>query len=193
MSGLGDDFWESRFQEGRTPWERGQLNPAFLAWLASGELAPCRILVPGAGRSPEPLALLEAGFDVTVVDLAESAVQFQATRLGPERALQADVTTWFPAEPFDAIYDQTCLCALPPGLWAAYEAQLRRSLRRGGRMFVLLMQTGRDGGPPFNCPVPAMRALFATWIWPESLADPVPHGLGTLEQPAVLVRGGTSP
>jgi hypothetical protein len=38
-----------------------------------------------------------------------------------------------------------------------------------------------------------MRALFARWIWPESLADPFPHGLGTLEQPAVLVHGGTSP
>jgi len=61
MSGLPRDFWESRFQEGRTQRERGELNLAFLAWCASGTLAPCRVLVPGAGRSPEPAFLLAAG------------------------------------------------------------------------------------------------------------------------------------
>ena len=53
MTGLPEEFWETRFQEGRTPWERGTLNPAFLEWRATGVLAPCRVLVPGAGKSPE--------------------------------------------------------------------------------------------------------------------------------------------
>ncbi len=196
MSGLPDDFWESRFREGRTPWERRELNPAFLAWRASGELAPCRILVPGAGRSPEPAALLAAGFDVVTLDLSESAVAVQAGRIGAGRAVQADVTTWraptsHPWTAFDAVYDQTCLCALPPELWPAYEAQLRRWLRPGGRLFILFMQTGREGGPPFDCPIPAMRALFAAWTWPEALtAAPVAHAVGT-EQPVVLVNGAS--
>ncbi len=68
---LPHDFWETRFREGRTPWEREGINPSFVAWLASGDLSPCRILVPGAGRSPEPAALLEAGFDVVALDLAD--------------------------------------------------------------------------------------------------------------------------
>lgn len=187
---LPSDFWETRFQEGRTPWERQGINPSFASWLASGELAPCRILIPGAGRSPEPAALLEAGFDVMALDLADSAVAFQAAALGAGRAIQADVTTWMPDQLFDAIYDQTCLCALPPDLWPAYEARLRRWLRPGGRLFVLFMQTDRDGGPPFDCPLPAMRPLFSAWTWPDTLADGVPHGLGTVEQPAILVRAG---
>lgn len=183
--------WEARFQADDTPWERGGLNPAFSAWRASGALRPCRILVPGAGRSPEPLALLEAGFDVVALDLAPSAVSAQAARLGAERAVRADVTRWRPDAPFDAVYDQTCLCALPPPLRPAYEARLRAWLRPGGRLFVLFMQTSRDGGPPFDCPLPAMRALFASgWSWPDTPADPVPHGPQTIEQPAVLVREG---
>lgn len=186
MIQLEPEFWESRFQVGRTPWEREGLNPAFVTWRTTDELRPCRILVPGAGRSHEPAALLRDGFDVVTLDLAESAVKAQAARLGPHRAIQADVTQWLPDAPFDAVYDQTCLCALPPALWPAYEARLRRWLRPGGKLFVLFMQVGHDGGPPFDCPISAMRNLFADWAWPEVMLESVPHGLGTLEQPVVL-------
>ena len=179
-------FWESRFQEGRTPWERGELNPAYLSWRASGLLPPCRILIPGAGRSPEPAAMFSDGFDVTTLDLAESAVKTQAERLGPDRAILGVATSWAPEFPFDAVYDQTCLCALPPALWPAYEANLRRWVRPGGALFVLFMQTGKEGGPPFDCPIPAMRDLFQDWIWPSALETPHSHGLGTLEQPVIL-------
>ena len=183
------DYWEGRYRDGRIGWERGGLNPAFLAWRASGVLAPpCRVLVPGAGRSPEPEALLSAGFDVVALDLAKSAVAFQRARLTPARAVQADATAWQSDAPFDAVYDRTCLCALPPASWPAYEARLRRWLRPGGRLFALFMQTGRDGGPPFDCPLPLMRALFRDWTWPDALGPAVPHSDGIAEQPAVLVR-----
>ena len=132
MTSLPDDFWETRFRDNRTPWEREAINPAFTAWLDSGELAPCRILVPGAGRSPEPAELLARGFDVVALDLAPAATEDQQRRLGADRVVQADVTDWTPADRFDAVYDQTCLCALPPPLWPAYVAQLRAGLRRRG-------------------------------------------------------------
>ena len=186
MTEIPVEFWESRFQEGRTPWERGELNPAYLSWRMAGLLPPCRILIPGAGRSPEPAAMLADGFDVTTLDLAESAVKTQAERLGRDRAILGDATSWAPEFPFDAVYDQTCLCALPPALWPAYEANLRRWVRPGGALFILFMQTGKEGGPPFDCPIPAMRDLFQDWIWPSALETAHPHGLGTVEQPAIL-------
>jgi hypothetical protein len=89
---------------------------------------------------------------------------------------------------FDAVYDQTCLCALPPPLWPAYEAQLRRWLRPGGALFMLFMQTGRDGGPPFDCPIPAMRTLFGRWDWPVTLQEGFAHDIGGIEQPVILTR-----
>ena len=50
---------------------------------------------------------------------------------------------------------------------------------------------GSEGGPPFDCAIPAMRALFdrTHWTWPETLPAPQPSGLGYPEQPAVLLRG----
>jgi hypothetical protein len=183
--------WESRYQAGTTRWERPTLNPAFLAWRQSGELAPCRILIPGAGRSAEPAALAEAGFDVTVLDVAPTAVAWQRVQLrSAGQAVEADLFAWQPAIPFDAIYDQTCLCALPPDRLADYEQRLARWLRSSGALFVLFMQTGTEGGPPFDCPIPLMRTLFAPerWTWPATLPPLVHHPSLRDEQPALLGR-----
>jgi len=184
--------WESRYRAGNTGWERPGINPAFLAWREAGELAPCRILVPGGGRSVEPVALAEAGFDVTVVDAAASAVAAQRARLErlhvAAQVVQSDLFTWNPDVPFDAIYDQTCLCALPQAILPDYAARLHRWLRPGGKLFVLFMQTGVAGGPPFHCDMDDMRLLFADaqWRWPDVLTAPVAHTPGRVEQPAIL-------
>lgn len=187
--------WEGRFREGTTRWERPGLHPALVDWQEAGVLTPCRILVPGAGRSGEPAALAEAGFTVTVVDAAPSAVATQRARL--ERLHMAahvelaDLFTWEAPTPFDAIYDQACLCALPPALLPRYVTRLHQWLRPGGALFILFMQTGKDGGPPFDCGLTAMRALFDAdrWGWPPALPSLVPHptGIGS-EQPAMLLR-----
>jgi SAM-dependent methyltransferase len=184
--------WESRYRDGNTGWERPGLNPAFLAWRASGALAPCRILVPGGGRSVEPVAMADGGFDVTVVDAAASAVAAQRARLErlnvAARVEQADLLAWNPTAPFDAIYDQTCLCALPPAILPDYATRLHRWLRPGGTLFILFMQTGVAGGPPFHCDMDDMRLLFgdAQWVWPEELPPVVAHSPGRVEQPAML-------
>jgi hypothetical protein len=185
--------WEARFRAERTPWERPTLNAAFLTWRRESALTPCRILIPGAGRSGEPLALAQDGFDVTVVDSAPSAVAVQLVRFHAAaltaRVQEADLLTWTPIAPFDAIYDQTCLCALPPALWPDYAARLHAWLKPGGHLFLLAMQTGRDGGPPYDCPIDRMRELFADgWAWPAELPAMVPHSLGQGEIPVMLRR-----
>ena len=185
--------WEARFQAERTPWERPTLNPAFTAWRANFTLKPCRIMLPGAGRSGEPLALARAGFDVTIVDSAPAAVAVQRVRLQsaglPGRVHEADLLEWDSDRPFDAIYDQTCLCALPPAVLPGYVARVKSWLRPGGQLFLLLMQTGGPNGPPFDCPPGPMRALFGEgWVWPGELAAPIPHGAQHHEIPVVLTR-----
>ena len=194
MSGATQSLdWQARFRAERTPWERPTLNAAFVTWRRDRVLEPCRILVPGAGRSGEPLALCQDGFDVTVVDSAPLAVAVQQVRMQAAalaaKIHEADLMTWSPPAPFDAIYDQTCLCALPPAIWPDYAARLQSWLKPGGRLFLLAMQTGRPGGPPYDCPIPLMRTLFgAGWLWPDVLAPLVPHTIAEGEIPVVLQR-----
>jgi SAM-dependent methyltransferase len=186
--------WEERYRNGRTGWDRGQPSPALRHWLDGGALAPCRVAVPGCGRGHEAVALAALGFDVTAIDLAPSALaalneQLQARGLSA-RLVQADVLEWRPQAPFDAVYEQTSLCALEPAQWTRYARQLHDWLRADGRLFASFMQTGQDGGPPYHCDIADMEALFAPprWAWNDEPPVTVPHSGELFELAYMLTR-----
>ncbi len=187
--------WEQRYKENSTRWERGVLNPAFEHWRDTNAFdGITSIIVPGCGRSPEPLAFASMGLAVTALDFAPSPVAFQKEAFreaGLEAIIeQADVLQWQPREPTDALYDQTCLCALTPAVWPDYAAQIHRWLKPGGKAFMLFMQTGTPGGPPFDCPLDAMHRLFdqERWQWPKTPLFRSEHSGGKVELAAVLKR-----
>ncbi len=186
-------YWQARYDQGKTGWDRGAASPTLLRWLAAGDLQPCRILVPGCGRGHEVVALAKAGFDVTGVDFAPAAVETVRAHLAGEGLaaviVQSDVFAYRPDRPFEAIYEQTCLCALPPERWAEYEQRLATWLIPGGRLFAAFMQTDSTDGPPFACPPNAMRRLFTAdrWKWPDRL-ESQEHPNGLVELTGVLRR-----
>lgn len=189
-------FWNDKYLAGATGWDRGGASPALASWLEHGELAPCRILIPGCGYGHEAVELARRGFAVTALDIAPAPLQrleaeLKAAGVRAELA-QADALSWRAEAPFDAIYEQTCLCALEPTHWPAYAAQLRAWLRPGGRLFALFMQTGRPGGPPHHCALPEMHGLFpaSVWHWEGRPHREVPHPNGLFEYAAVLTRLG---
>jgi SAM-dependent methyltransferase len=191
MTGPNREFWQERYRNQQIGWDRGGASPQLHAWLEAGHLQPCRIAVPGCGSGWEVAELAQRGFDVTAIDYAQEAVD-RTTALLAElglkaRVLQADVLEWHPETGFDAIYEQTCLCALHPDRWIAYAAALHRWLVPEGRLYALFMQalkpeaaTGFVQGPPYHCDVHAMRALFhgAHWEWEKPPFPQVPHPNG---------------
>lgn len=205
MAGPDVGFWQERFERGETPWDRGRVNPQLERWIDAGELAPCALAVPGCGSGHEVAELARRGFEVTGLDYAPAAVARTAAALAGldaaacarGRAIEADVLQWQPEAPFDAIYEQTCLCALHPDLWVEYAARLRHWLAPGGRLFALFVQILRPGaaegfvqGPPYHCDVHAMRALFpaAHWDWPRPPYARTTHPSGMAELAVVLRR-----
>ncbi len=218
-------FWQARFESRATPWDRGRINPQLEAWLRSGLLKPhlnaearaaggddprlTRVLVPGCGSGHEVAMLAEWGFDVTGVDYAPAATERTRSRLrsllqspnseqvNRAEVVEADLLDYRPAVLFDAIYEQTCLCALYPDDWCAYADRLAGWLKPGGRLYALFMQAPRDGaragyieGPPYHCDINAMRALFpaAGWEWPKPPYPTVSHPSGTSELAVILTR-----
>jgi len=199
MAGPTREFWEQRFAAGDTPWDRGEANPQLGAWIASGALKPCRILVPGCGSGHEVAALAKAGFDVTGLDYAAEAIGRTRQRLADAKAyatlVQADALAWQPEQAFDAVYEQTCLCALYPDQWREYADQLHRWLAHGGRLYALFVQMPRPGaaegaveGPPYHCDINAMRALFPAprWRWPKPPYPRTMHPRGLAELAVLL-------
>jgi SAM-dependent methyltransferase len=164
MAGPTKEFWEERFAAGDTPWDRGESSPQLGAWLSAGDLRPCRILVPGCGSGHEVAELAMAGFEVTGLDYADEAIGRTHRRLkeaGIDATLvQADALAWQPDRPFDAVYEQTCLCALYPDHWRVYADQLHRWLAPGGRLYALFLQSLRAGAAEGCHPRPALPLRY---------------------------------
>ena len=190
--------WETRFAADDTPWERPGLHPAMLAWAEAGALEPgMRIIIPGCGRSPELAFLAAHGLDVTGADLSSTALAFQRQALDKAgldaTLLEGDVLAHRPATPYDRVYEQTFLCAIPPRLRVDYERLLCEWLKPGGHLLALFMQKDEPGGPPYGCALPAMHELFPAdrWVWPpDNSFVECPHpSLGAkAELAGVLVR-----
>ena len=191
---LDSGNWQSRYVAGETGWDRGEPSPALLHWLENGDLTPCRILVPGCGRGHEVVELASRAFEVTAVDFADAPVQELARSLAENNlvaeVLQEDILNFASSERFDAIYEQTCLCAIDPGHRTAYEERLANHVKFGGKLFALFMQSGKGkDGPPFPCYIDEMKRLFdeSRWLWPEKQL-PVDHPAGLQEIAVVLQR-----
>ncbi|MCV2361485.1 TPMT family class I SAM-dependent methyltransferase [Paucibacter sp. TC2R-5] len=204
MAGPTQDFWQQRFVSGQIPWDRGEAHPQLLSWLEQGEItAGLDLVVPGCGRGHELLLLAKAGIRARGLDYSPAAVAMARTQLASDgdcdfaQVEEADVLAWQPRSAIDAVYEQTCLCALHPDQWRRYADQLYAWIKPGGRLFALLMQARREGagqgiveGPPYHCDIQAVRALFPAehWAWP---APPYPahvHAQGWTELAVVLTR-----
>lgn len=187
-------FWEQRYLDEDTPWDRGAVSPALRHWLEVGELQCGRILVPGCGRGYEVVELAQRGFDVVAIDTAATAVTNLERRLGDARVaaevICADLLEWRPTHGFDAIYEQTCLCAMAPSVWPDYSRLLWEWLQPGGGLYILFMQTQQPGGPPYHCDIETMRGLFddSRWRWESGPPVTVPHPSGIHELGHVLRR-----
>lgn len=202
--GPSPEFWQQRFASQRTPWDRGEVNPALEPLLASGVLpAGVRVLVPGCGAGHEVLRLAAAGFRVFGVDYAPAAVALTRERLAAAgvqaEVIEADLLAWDPPLRFDAVWDQACLCALHPDHWIAYATRLADWLVKGGILALLAVQVERerrrDGfveGPPYHCDINAMRALFPStrWAWPRPPYRSRAHPAGFAELQLLLERTG---
>ncbi|MDJ0975988.1 MAG: methyltransferase domain-containing protein [Planctomycetota bacterium] len=170
------ESWEQRYVEGTTGWDLGGPPPALVALLSGLEGGPRRVLVPGCGNGHDAVAWAKAGHDVVAVDYAPSAVL--GTRQNAEAAgvevdvRQADLFA-LPADldgTFDAIWEQTCYCAIHPSQRDAYVEVCGRVLKPGGRYHGLLWNHGQPGGPPFDVTPDDVRARFAAAFELESLA-----------------------
>ena len=185
--------WEQRYQDAATAWERGALNPAFEVWRDQLGIDSGIVIVPGCGRAPEVVEFAARGWDVIGVDLAETPVIFQREALANAGLTgsveQANLFEWNPPVPADLVYEQTCLCALHPNQWPAYERALHRWLKPGGHLAAMFMQKEGEGGPPFHCGINAMRNLFheETWQWSEQLYRSE-HQIGVCELAFLLTR-----
>lgn len=159
--------WEASYRAGDTPWDKGRAHPALLDWLSQNRLTG-RILVPGSGAGHDVRALAAStAASVLGLDLAPSAkvVAESFPKAGNEAYLTGDFLSGSPvaAGTFDAVFEHTCFCAIPPGRRPDYARAVSNSLRPGGLFLAIFYRNPSDRaepGPPFGCPMQEVDSLF---------------------------------
>ena len=190
---LSSEAWNQRYLDGKTGWDRRGSSPSLDYFLRQTNLKTGHVLVPGCGNGHEVVALAKKGFTVTAIDFASTPLDRLQQRLQAEQLQadlrQGDVLTVELEFQVDAIYEQTCLCALHPTLWNSYEEKLFHWLKQGGQLWAAFMQSQQSLKPPYHCDMEQMKTLFADarWIWPEQ-EHQISHPSGMFEWACLLQR-----
>ena len=159
--------WEARYQAGDTPWDKGRAHPALVQWLSENRLAGS-ILVPGSGPGHDVRVLAaDPQANVIGLDLAPSAkaVAEEFPKTGSETFITADFLygSAFAEGSFDAVFEHTCFCAIPPDRRPDYARATSTALKPGGLFLAIFYRNPSDRaepGPPFGCTMDEVDALF---------------------------------
>lgn len=160
--------WQSRYLQGDTPWEKGAPHPALLDFLQKTPLGG-RVLVPGCGSGHDVRAISSAGAAVVVgLDIAPAALQAARSfaKSGMEEYLLGDFLAGDAQAlgPFDAIFEHTCFCAIPPGRRSDYAAAAAGALKPSGLLvgvFFLDPDNPDPEWPPFGSCLEEILSVFS--------------------------------
>lgn len=147
---LDPAFWDERFEQGFTPWDRGGVPQALADFAAASP--PLRTLIPGCGAAHELAALCELGWDATAIDFSPAAVAQARAHLGQwlGRVLEADFFRYQPPAPLQLIYERAFLCALPRTLWPQVAQRYAALLPAGALLAGFFFFDDNPKGPPFG-------------------------------------------
>lgn len=131
-------------------WYQPAPKPSLDALARIGSFGSTGLIDVGGGASNLVDALLERGWhDLTVLDIAQSALDVARTRLGARAGevqwVATDITTWRPERTYAIWHDRAVFHFLTEAADRhGYRAALRQGLATGGH---LLMATFAVGGP----------------------------------------------
>lgn len=165
-------FWSSKYQEGQTGWDMGEVSPPIKAYIDQLTNKDLSILIPGAGNAYEAAYLFEQGFtDVTVLDLAKEPLDNFKKRVPDFPVSNLVQQDFFKHEGYyDLIIEQTFFCALDPSLRMNYIDKMKALLKTNGKLVGLLFDFRlSDEGPPFGGDADAYSLAFQKQFYLKTL------------------------
>ena len=152
---MSDTDWESRYQAGDMPWEKGEASPGLTDFLATHSgLARGTVCVPGCGTGHDVRAWASAGFHAFGFDLAPSAIRLAREKTQPDgltaQFQMADFLHDQPPQQFDWVFEHTLFCAIDPEQRGDYVQAVLRWLKPGGEFLAVHYLIPDRDGPPFG-------------------------------------------
>ncbi len=156
------DYWQDRYLQADMPWDIGTPSPPLMHY-ARQYSKQALILLPGAGRGHDAIALHEEGYsNIWVCDWASAPLEYirrQAPRFPEDHLLQRDFFELTGS--YDLILEQTFFSALPPPRRTDYAQKMHSLLKKQGRLAGLLFaRPFAHSGPPYGGTAEEYRRLF---------------------------------
>lgn len=148
--------WESCYEKGDTPWDKGEPSPGLVDFLDQEKFKPGKVLVPGCGSGHDCRALAQRKFKVTGIDISKPAIE-KAKRLTEKKSLSLRFVLGDCLHPparwrgaFDWTFEHTCFCAIDLDLRDEYVRAMTAVLRSGGHLLGVFFNIQPESGPPFG-------------------------------------------
>lgn len=175
---LSPGFWDERFEQAFTPWERGGAPQGLRDFVARTPQA-LSALIPGCGSGHELACMMNAGWDATAIDFSPAAVALAKQAVGQwaGRVVEADFFAYAPPRRLDLIYEQAFLCAMPPAMWPRIAVRWAELLPSGGLLAGFFFFGESPKGPPFGIERAALDGLLLPdfdCIEDSEVADSIP-------------------
>lgn len=178
---MSRDYWEQRYQNQQTDWERGAPSPGLADFLAQHpELKGGTVCIPGCGTGHDVREFAKAGFTAFGFDIAPSAIALadEKTRAigklrGSAQFQLADFLHDPPSQKFDWLFEHTLFCAIQPSDRDDYVRAVLRWLKPGGTYLAVNYILCGPDGPPFPTTREEQMQRFSPCF--ELLADWIPR------------------
>lgn len=148
--------WEQTYRDPQVqPWDTGRPSTQLRLLLESGAVKPCRALELGCGTGTNVVFLAQRGFDVTGVDLSETAIQRAQDKARAATVNAKLVCASVLALPdlgglFEFVFDRGCFHTLAKEQRGGFVGEMLRVTRPGSVFFLLCGNAKEplDPGPP---------------------------------------------
>ncbi len=153
--------WRKRYEDGWLPWDTGRPDFNLIHMVEQLPVAPCKALDIGCGTGSNALWLVEQGFAVTGVDIAELAIEKargKALQAGLQcRLLAGDFMAGaVPGGPFEFAFDRGCFHSFDTDAERTHFAEaVARHLIPGGLWLSII---GCEDAPPREVGPPRQTA-----------------------------------
>ncbi len=158
------EFWDARYREDDTPWEKGYGAPPLAEYLERSSFKG-RVLVPGCGFGHDVRLLAQYGAQPLGLDISPTALA-RARSFKPvaeEDYLRGDLFTLDVSlkESFEGIFEHTCLCAVDPSRRPEYAQAVADALKSEGELLAIFFVKIEDPeGPPYPISSDEIDRLF---------------------------------
>ena len=161
------EFWEACYESEMDGWDIGGPTPVFER-LAT-KIPKGRICVIGCGRGYDAVTFAKAGFEVTAIDFAKTAVLASRENARKEEVKLTVLREDFFDLPdelhdqFDYVLEYTCFCAISPERRFEYDRVIWQLLKPEGKLLGLFFPLDKnvdEGGPPWGVNISELHALF---------------------------------